>query len=218
MQLSLDAYYAALDVTPDASLDELKSARRELALIWHPDRFPDDEALRRRASDKLRFINEAYDAVTAHVRAEEARTAIQARDNSDLRPPPDAPDASAGEAIVTGPIPLDGTVLTVTLGLAMGDGAMADILIEGSAAPCAASKTFTNGHDWQDELAVEIVRSEPDAAPVSLGRYAFVDLPPRPRGLLRMEVTFSVAERGHVRVSALDLDTHEPILIAPRPA
>lgn len=53
-------FYAFLNVSPDCSLDEIKTAYKRLALIWHPDRH-NDEVSRAHATAKfarLTYINE----------------------------------------------------------------------------------------------------------------------------------------------------------------
>jgi len=53
--------YDLLGLTPGASPEELKAAHRDLAKVWHPDRFLHDPRLRQKAQEKLKEINEAYD-------------------------------------------------------------------------------------------------------------------------------------------------------------
>ncbi|HEV2493735.1 MAG TPA: J domain-containing protein [Terriglobia bacterium] len=56
-------YYHVLGVEPGASLEELKEAHRDLVKVWHPDRFGDDPRLQRKAQEKLKEINEAYEQI-----------------------------------------------------------------------------------------------------------------------------------------------------------
>lgn len=53
--------YDLLGLSPGASPEELKVAYRDLAKVWHPDRFLHDPRLRAKAQEKLKEINEAYD-------------------------------------------------------------------------------------------------------------------------------------------------------------
>ena len=50
-----------LGVKPGISPRELKAAHRDLAKVWHPDRFQHDPRLQAKAQEKLKEINEAYD-------------------------------------------------------------------------------------------------------------------------------------------------------------
>jgi DnaJ domain len=56
--------YELLGVTAGASRQELKAAHRDLAKVWHPDRFSHDPRLQAKAQEKLKEINEAYDQLT----------------------------------------------------------------------------------------------------------------------------------------------------------
>jgi hypothetical protein len=61
--LSLDQSkaYELLGVKPGVSNRELKAAHRDLAKVWHPDRFLHDPRLQEKAQEKLKEINEAYE-------------------------------------------------------------------------------------------------------------------------------------------------------------
>ena len=61
----LDKYYELLGVRPGVSAQELKTAHRDLAKVWHPDRFAHDPRLQQKAQEKLKEINEAFDLLTA---------------------------------------------------------------------------------------------------------------------------------------------------------
>lgn len=54
-----------LDLEPGASAEEIKAAWRDLAQVWHPDRFGANERLRRKAEESLKRINEAYAGLSA---------------------------------------------------------------------------------------------------------------------------------------------------------
>lgn len=60
--MSLDAAqaYRVLGLAPGATADEVRTAYRDLAQVWHPDRFPDNDRLREKAQQNLQRINEAY--------------------------------------------------------------------------------------------------------------------------------------------------------------
>ena len=52
--------YRTLGLKPGASRDAVKQAHRDLAQVWHPDRFPENERLREKAGKNLQRINEAF--------------------------------------------------------------------------------------------------------------------------------------------------------------
>ena len=56
-----DKAYELLGVKPGSSNRELKAAHRDLAKVWHPDRFLHDPRLQEKAQEKLKEINEAYE-------------------------------------------------------------------------------------------------------------------------------------------------------------
>jgi curved DNA-binding protein CbpA len=57
---NLSAYYRILDLSPGASMAEVKTAWRDLAQVWHPDRFTGNKRLQKKAEEALKEINEAY--------------------------------------------------------------------------------------------------------------------------------------------------------------
>lgn len=58
---NLDRYYEMLELTPEATPEEIKQAYRDLVKVWHPDRFAHDPRLQRKAQEKLKKLNEAYE-------------------------------------------------------------------------------------------------------------------------------------------------------------
>ena len=60
MTLDSAQAYRVLGLAPGATVDEIKTAYRDLAQVWHPDRFPDNNRLREKAEQNLQRINEAY--------------------------------------------------------------------------------------------------------------------------------------------------------------
>jgi hypothetical protein len=55
--------YDVLGVKPGISTQELKAVYRDLAKVWHPDRFGHDPRLQQKAQEKLKEINEAYEQI-----------------------------------------------------------------------------------------------------------------------------------------------------------
>lgn len=60
MTIDLNQAYRVLGLQPGATLDEVKTAFRDLAQVWHPDRFPENDRLREKAMQNQALINEAY--------------------------------------------------------------------------------------------------------------------------------------------------------------
>lgn len=61
MSTDLGRAYDVLGVKPGVSDRELKAAHRDMAKVWHPDRFLHDPRLQQKAQEKLKEINEAYE-------------------------------------------------------------------------------------------------------------------------------------------------------------
>ncbi|HEY3322726.1 MAG TPA: J domain-containing protein [Planctomycetota bacterium] len=58
---SLDAYFKTLDLPSNATLEQVRQAYKDLAKVWHPDRFAHDPKLVQRANLKMQEINAAYE-------------------------------------------------------------------------------------------------------------------------------------------------------------
>ncbi len=65
MSAELSKCYELLGISPGASAQELKTAHRDMAKVWHPDRFSHDPRLQQKAQEKLKEINEAYDQLVS---------------------------------------------------------------------------------------------------------------------------------------------------------
>src|ERR1044072_1373619 len=70
----LSKAYEVLGVKPGVSNRELKAAHRDLAKVWHPDRFLHDPRLQEKAQEKLKEINEAYELLISGKTPRPART------------------------------------------------------------------------------------------------------------------------------------------------
>lgn len=55
--------YEILELEPEASQDEIKQAYKDLAVVWHPDRYSHNPRLQQKAQDKLKEINRAYEVL-----------------------------------------------------------------------------------------------------------------------------------------------------------
>jgi preprotein translocase subunit Sec63 len=52
-----------LGLKPGASQEEVNQAYRDLVNVWHPDRFEDNPRLRKKAEEKVKEINAAYEYI-----------------------------------------------------------------------------------------------------------------------------------------------------------
>ena len=110
---------------------------------------------------------------------------------------------------------MDGRALNASVGLEVSGDRLAEVVGKGTTAPCAVGKTFTNSRDFQETLTIRVRaghRTAPASEATLLGTVTFVDLPPGPRGFVRMQVVFAVDENGTLAVGATDLDSGEPVL------
>ena len=62
----INRFYKILELEPEAPLEEVKKAYRDLVKVWHPDRFQDSQRLQKKANEKLSAINEAYEKIICH--------------------------------------------------------------------------------------------------------------------------------------------------------
>ena len=70
----MNQYFEILELKPGATPDEVKSAYRDLAKVWHPDRFREDSPrLKAKAAEKLAEINEAYEKIRTYQARQKAR-------------------------------------------------------------------------------------------------------------------------------------------------
>ncbi len=64
---SLKEYYKIFDLEIGATEHEIRKAYRDLAFVWHPDRFSNNLRLRKKAEEKLKEINIAYKILLEHL-------------------------------------------------------------------------------------------------------------------------------------------------------
>lgn len=86
-------------------------------------------------------------------------------------------------------------------------GGITDKLIErNTTIPTRKSKTYTTAQDGQTEVEINILQGEREMAQynASLGRFHLTGIPPAPRGVPQIEVTFDIDANGIVNVSAKD--------------
>ncbi|MEG3834719.1 J domain-containing protein [Microcoleus sp. Z1_A1] len=80
--------YEILEIEPGTSLEEIKRAYRDLAFVWHPDRFAHNDRLQQKAHQRLTEINEAYQELVLFLSQPESRSIEQ----QFQQPPPPAPE------------------------------------------------------------------------------------------------------------------------------
>ena len=89
-------------------------------------------------------------------------------------------------------------------------GGITEHLIEKNATiPTKRSKTFTTAADFQTAVTIHVVQGERSMAAdnVSLGMFNLTGMPPAPRGVPQIEVTFDIDANGILTVGAKDLGT-----------
>ena len=75
--------------------------------------------------------------------------------------------------------------------------------------PTRRTETYTTADDMQSQVEIHVLQGERDMAQFNktLGKFKLVDLPPAPRGVPQIEVTFDIDANGIVHVSAKDRAT-----------
>src|SRR4028119_1567653 len=81
--------YEILEIEPGSSLEEIKRAYRDLAFVWHPDRFAHNDRLQQKAHQRLTEINEAYQQLVLFVSQPESQS-IE-KQFQQQPPPPEKP-------------------------------------------------------------------------------------------------------------------------------
>ncbi len=100
-------------------------------------------------------------------------------------------------------------VTPLTLGIETAGGLFEPIIPRNTTVPCKKSKVFTTALDNQDMVRVHVLQGEREMSGdnKSLGRLEMHGLPPAPRGLPEIEVTFELDANGIMHVKAKDLGT-----------
>lgn len=68
--------YAILGIKPTATLEATKKAYRNMAKVWHPDRYVHNPTLKAKAEAEIKKINEAYAAIKAHAAKKVEQTPV----------------------------------------------------------------------------------------------------------------------------------------------
>jgi molecular chaperone DnaK len=100
-------------------------------------------------------------------------------------------------------------VLPLSLGLETRGGLFTKIIERNSTIPLRNSLTFTTVVDNQSSVEIHVLQGEREVAQGnrSLGKFELVGIPPNPRGIPQIEVSFEVDANGIVSVSAQDKTT-----------
>ena len=100
-------------------------------------------------------------------------------------------------------------VTPLSLGIETMGGVMTKLIEKNTTVPTKATQTFSTADDNQSAVTVHVVQGERERADAnkSLGRFDLQDIPPAPRGVPQIEVTFDIDANGILNVSAKDKGT-----------
>jgi molecular chaperone DnaK len=100
-------------------------------------------------------------------------------------------------------------VTPLTLGLETMGGVFTKVMDKNTTIPTKRSQVFTTAADFQTAVTIHVLQGERAMATdnVSLGEFNLVDLPPAPRGVPQIEVTFDIDANGILNVTAKDRGT-----------
>jgi molecular chaperone DnaK len=100
-------------------------------------------------------------------------------------------------------------VTPLSLGIETLGGVMTKLIEKNTTIPTKKSQVFSTAEDNQPAVTVHVLQGEREMASDSktLGRFELMGIPPAPRGIPQIEVTFDIDANGIVNVSAKDLAT-----------
>ncbi|WP_297394367.1 molecular chaperone DnaK [Acidiferrobacter sp.] len=100
-------------------------------------------------------------------------------------------------------------VTPLSLGIETMGGVMTKLIQKNTTIPTKAAQVFSTAEDSQTAVTVHVLQGEREMAAgnKSLGRFDLTDIPPAPRGVPQVEVTFDIDANGILHVSARDKAT-----------
>lgn len=100
-------------------------------------------------------------------------------------------------------------VTPLSLGIETLGGVLTKLIEKNTTIPCKKSQIFSTAADNQPAVSVHVLQGEREMAAdnKTIGRFELTDIPPAPRGVPQVEVTFDLDANGIISVSAKDMGT-----------
>lgn len=100
-------------------------------------------------------------------------------------------------------------VTPISLGVKTMGGSFTRVIDSNTTIPTKRTLIFTTAEDNQSEVEIDIFQGEREIAEENklLGKFTLKNIPPAPKGIPRIEVTFTINVNGILKVSAIDLST-----------
>jgi molecular chaperone DnaK len=111
-------------------------------------------------------------------------------------------------------------VTPLSIGVETGGGVFTPVILRNTTVPCERSEVFTTSLDGQSFVPIHVLQGERAMAAdnQSLARFELSGIPPAPRGVPQITVTFKVNADGILEVTAEDLITHRKQSVNVTPA